>query len=437
METSRTYELIEEKLINILRLTWSEHTIDVAVNTTETLMNHVISNSVIFEMRNSRVSLFSMLVEDLKKFSDGQERLIAFLKLLPSSISLASVITCHTVQSVCKNKWLLLYTCLQEIMLAEIGSIVRKTIHRGGDHNFMSLVDTAREAIFKVFNLDLSSITEVLERCVKEASKSCTAHAIRTVCLLFSQPYLFEGSYFETLMKRTISNCSPSKHKHLALMDALRMEDDRHILHYANVSMSPQEGSFWLRELVLLGNNALSEEEKSRHMDAENALISRWFKFTRLKKTRTKRAVILEVVDGTNLIDFAFCMVSPLARTLLDFLAYMVFVETPDVVDANMCSYFIKTAEEKNFYCLHDSGVRMLSLRLSASLETCSSVDSFACAAELSVQRGLPPISVLPLVVSTSLRSSNVVLWRKVLRHCLKTYTCCHDLILRLFFVDQ
>ena len=283
----------------------------------------------------------------------------------------------------------------------------------------------AYASIYTTLHLGLLSLDRVLRNVTKYVMRQQTGDALHAMYALFGEVCMYKGSVVDSALRSHFR----ASHRD-DLIEGMSMCKSALLkasLTYATLDLSPRQGSMWLRSLVLKGE--LDREEAQAGLTQNSAFVSRWFRYAR-SKTDTKRNIMLEVIDGMTLIEFALeaTIGSPpggvnpnmsyLGHLLLFNCVYTVSVEHPTMLSDTQYASLIQACHNAILFHAHRGLVSGLEARVPAILDKPS--PAFADLKDLA-NRGLCWNRIMNCLIDCPLREQNVVVWRALLKQCLAT----------------
>ena len=162
------------------------------------------------------------------------------------------------------------------------------------------------------------------------------------------------------------------------------------------------------------------------NLSVSDALQSRLNYFSRAKNYKTKRKVVLAVVDGVNLFHFALrvrATYSDLGVMLSDFLFNMA-VEFPALLEPVVHAKTFRDALGYGFHSLYYVSIRSLSKRVNELLvkfnpRRASALEHVTAELKLINESGLQKDTICAKLSRSALKTTDIVIWRRLLRACL------------------
>jgi hypothetical protein len=353
---------------------------------------------------------------------DVQARLCALLKLVPADTPLRNVLYVSIVRTVAASRWCAVYEQLHRMASRRVCDAIESCCHESPTHVTLC---SAMDVIDSTFDLELMSMGALRLLAQRVLLRHPDRRTILAMHVLFGQTMLYSRSAMSTFITNTIAHAPHLLEVH----DLCALRQQGLYPRYAHVSMDARAASTWLRQLV--NGDAVSEEEAAAGMSSKDALLSRFYTVSRLRKVTSKRAILLAVLDGCNLIQFSIRkqgVYNPLGRLLLHCIAYMITEEHADMVGYEEYGRF--HAATATLMDVTQGNLIALMKRLSTcvSSTTVKNTSSRMGAIRALVRRGLPASHISVHVANHhKLKTTNLPAWRILLRRCLVEFPLSRD----------
>ena len=364
-----------------------------------------------------------------------EARMLALLEFVPSARHLVTVVDVQFVRLVVARGMKKLFAALRAWGERDVGcaltfcaSVPKEKVRRK--------LHLARATINTLFELEvidaqalqavsLNLLTSVIVSSGDKASCSNNVTAFIALLLdLFEVSILHAHSAFGKALEAVlVQHLPPTRRAFVLAFLHAAYERLRCFLenHYKHALLStPESGSRWLSSLCF--GEPLEFREARSQFSIGGAVLSRLGYFARLSSLTTKRDILCARVDGKTLFDVAIAC-KPAHPELLEALVHVVTVEHPRLLAPDVYKHVFAGIRDSGYLGIYQQGFKCLENRVTEAFADASCVADTMEELTRIVQSGFPQhVVTLSVCEHAPLRARNVLLWRALLKECLRVF---------------